>query len=357
MAVMNDAPRLAEFEFAAVADLPAGWSQAAAEDLHTLLDGPTLFHLPGRQERPLFVSILLHGNEATGLHAVQMLLRKYADRPLPRSLSILIGNVEAARAGVRRLDGQPDYNRVWPGTPHPACAETLLMAQVVETMARREVFASVDVHNNTGINPHYACVNRLENRFLQLAAMFGRLVIHFVHPRGTQTAALAAWCPAVTLECGKPGQPYGAEHAFEYLDACLHLTGLPDHPPASHDVDLYHTAVQVLLRDEVSFGFAGEGVDLCLRENLDHWNFTDLPAGAVMGIAAEGLAHLPLRAMDEVGRNVAEEYFAIEDGLLIFRKSVMPSMLTLNEQIIRQDCLCYLMERIAVAADRVVFAI
>ena len=95
--------------------LPAGFLDIEAHRLHTLFDGPTLVHLPGRLPEPLFVSILLHGNEITGLLAVQQLLKYYGDRQLPRSLSLLIGNIDAARARVRRLDTQPDYNRIWRG--------------------------------------------------------------------------------------------------------------------------------------------------------------------------------------------------------------------------------------------------
>lgn len=65
-----------------------------------------------RLPEPLFVSMLLHGNETTGLLAVQRLLDKYRDQPLPRALSVFVGNVEAARLGLRRLEGQPDYNRI-----------------------------------------------------------------------------------------------------------------------------------------------------------------------------------------------------------------------------------------------------
>ena len=62
------------------------------------------------------MSVLLHGNEDTGLQAIQQVLRKHAGRPLPRALSIFVGNVAAARHNLRRLDHEPDYNRVWPGT-------------------------------------------------------------------------------------------------------------------------------------------------------------------------------------------------------------------------------------------------
>ncbi|MGZ8243887.1 M14 family metallopeptidase [Methylomagnum sp.] len=347
MAPVTPAPQLVELDA-----IPEGLLEIPADRLHTLLPGPALLHLAGGREPPLFVSVLLHGNESAGLSAVQRLLKKYRNRPLPRALSIFFGNIEAAKHGVRRLDGQPDFNRVWPGTPHEPCAETALMAGVVEAMARRKVFASIDVHNNTGLNPHYACVNRLDHRFFHLATMFNRLVTYFTHPKGTQTAAFAALCPAVTLECGKSEHAHGAEHAFEYLDACLHLAEVPDHPVAAHDIDLYHTLAQVTVREDCAFGFQGENLDLLLNDDLDHLNFTDLAAGTDLGEVADHLDRLPVQAMDETGRDVAGDYFEIQEGRLALKKSLMPSMFTLDEKIIRQDCLGYLMERITTSLGR-----
>ena len=46
--------------------LPLGLLELEATQVHTLLGGPTLIHLPGEREAPLFVSVLLHGNETTG---------------------------------------------------------------------------------------------------------------------------------------------------------------------------------------------------------------------------------------------------------------------------------------------------
>ena len=141
--------------------IPAGLLDARPEQLEDLLGKPTLIHLPGRREEPLFLSTLLHGNEPTGFLAIQQLLKQYQNKTLPRSLSIFLGNLPAAKQNLRRLDNQPDYNRIWPGTEEPESAETRLMQQVVDEMIQRRVFASVDVHNNTGLNPHYACVNVL----------------------------------------------------------------------------------------------------------------------------------------------------------------------------------------------------
>lgn len=325
--------------------LPEGLLDIPPERLHTLIPEPTLFHLSGKKKEALFVSVMLHGNEPTGFLAVQRLLQKYQQQELPRSLSLFFGNTLAARTNVRRLDDQPDFNRIWPGTQLPDSPETRWAEEIVAIMRRREVFASIDVHNNTGMNPHYACVNKLDNDFLQLGALFGRLLVHFTHPKGVQSAAFAAFCPAVTLECGRPDQQYGTEHALEFIDSCLHLTEIPAHPVAKHDLDIYHTVAQVTVADDVAFSFSDASADLCLDQDLERMNFTPIPTGTVLG-KVNGDGKIPLIAKDEQGNSVTAQFFAVDDQQLIINRSIMPSMLTLNEKVIRQDCLCYLMERI-----------
>ena len=322
--------------------LPAGLLDAEARDLHTLLAGPTLIHLPGKRPEPLFASVLLHGNEDTGLKAVQAVLKKHAGRELPRALSLLIGNVDAARVGVRRLDDQVDYNRVWPGAEDASTQEAAIMQQVVDAMKARGVFASIDIHNNTGLNPHYACVNRLDHRFFHLATLFSRIVVYFTRPRGVQSGAFAEICPAVTVECGKPGVGASEEHAATFIEACLNLSQFPEHPVARHDIDLFHTVATVKLPVTLRFGFSGDDLTLRLREDLDHLNFQEIPVHTPFG-KAEGSA-LP-EAWNEDGVDVGSRYFEVSDGALRTRRAVMPAMLTKDLNIIRQDCLCYLMER------------
>ncbi|MDN5872570.1 MAG: M14 family metallopeptidase [Nitrococcus sp.] len=322
--------------------IPAGLLEAPASDLHRILPGPSLVHLPGRREQPLFASIMLHGNEDTGLRAVQAVLRRY--RQLPRALSIFIGNVSAARYGVRYLPGQPDYNRIWPGTNTPDSAEAAMVREVVENMAARGVFASVDIHNNTGVNPLYGCVNRLDHRFLHLASLFSRTVVYFVRPLGVQSMAFAELCPATTLECGKVGQARGVQRAIDYLDACLNLSEIPTHPVPEHDIDVFQTVAVVKVPTGVSFSFSNPVADILLNADLDYLNFRELPAGTSLGSIPP---HEPVRllATSEQGDDVTDVYFENMAGRLALKKPIMPSMLTLDEQIIRQDCLCYLMER------------
>jgi len=328
-----------------IENLPRGLLDVRAEGLQDLLGGPTLLHLPGRQPEPLFVSVLAHGNETTGFYAVQSLLQKHGDGELPRALSVFIANVSAAGRGLRRLDGQPDYNRVWPGTLTPELPEAAMMTQVVERMRARKAFASIDIHNNTGINPHYACINRVDNRFLQLASLFSRTVVYFIRPLGVQSMAMSAVCPAVTIECGKSSHEYGMEHARDYLDACLHMSGIPEHSVASHDVDLFHTVAVVKVPDDISFGFGDDAVDLRLVNDIDHLNFRELPSGTQLGWIREGM-ELSLEVRDDNDQPVFERYFTASDGVLRTVCPFMPSMFTLDKRVIRQDCLGYLMERL-----------
>ncbi len=330
-------------------EIPQGLLAQRAGKLHEFLGGPSLIHLEGRREAPLFVSVLMHGNEDVGWEAVRHLLRKYrpggGDQELPRALSLFIGNTAAAAVNVRRLAGQPDYNRVWPGSELPPTAEHAMMERVVERMAQRGVFASVDVHNNTGLNPHYACVNAVRTESLHMAAMFSRILVYFTRPKGVQSMAMTELCPALTLECGKVGQAHGVQHASEFLDACLHLARHPEHPVAPQDLDLFHTVAIVKIPPQVSFSFGcKQHYDLCLLDDLEQLNFREIPAGTCFGHIKEGLA-IPLDVRNELDHDTAERYFSIENGELRTRSPLMPSMLTKDETVIRQDCLCYLMER------------
>src|SRR6056297_1778848 len=186
--------------------VPDGLLDVSARDLHTVLSGPTLIELEAgegrRQSRPLFVSGLMHGNEDSGLVAIQMVLRKLLKGGLPRPIMILIGNVAAARQGMRRLEGQPDFNRVWPGTvDNQGSDEARIMASVHQRVIEREAFAAIDIHNNTGRNPHYGVVCVEDAKVMKLASIFAPRTVIFRGLPGTQTASFSGLVPALAVEC------------------------------------------------------------------------------------------------------------------------------------------------------------
>lgn len=341
---MTDAP------CAVMEGLPDGFLDCPPERLVDILPGPTLIHIPGRDPQPLFVSTLLHGNEYSGLEAMQCVLRRHAGRDLHRSLLLFIGNIRAAAVNVRTLTGERDYNRVWPGTLYPDDPLAAMAGWVYDCAARRNPFASIDIHNNTGFNPHYACVRKLDPKFIALAQLFSRIVVHFQRPVGTQAAAFADLCPAITVECGKAGAGSATEHAVELVEAGLSISHLPDHPPAPQDVDLLRTYAIVRPPAGASFSFDGAPADFMFRPDIDRLNFSELEPGVSFGAARTGmrLEILPGDSDD----HKPEEYFSYEGGEIRLTRSALPAMLTLDPRAVKEDCLCYLMHRIGMDGAR-----
>jgi hypothetical protein len=333
-------PRLSQFDH-----FPNALLDVDASDLWRHLPGPSLFQLPGRHEQPLFVSVLLHGNEDTGWRAMQTVLRNHRATMLPRGLVLFVGNVDAAKARVRTLKTQTDYNRSWPGTQNPATPEAHLMREVIDIVRSHGPFASIDIHNNTGNNPHYACLNSLDDRFLHLARLFGRTVVYFNKPLGVQSAALATICPAVTVECGRVGGMAGIEHAAEFIWSALAMSHFPDHPLPETDIDLLRTFAIVNIPPDASFSCDGSDADFRLRSDLDHLNFSELDPGTSFGCLGGGKAR-QFEVLPGDNFTAADRYFDYSDGEIRLARQAVPAMLSLDPDAVRLDCLGYLMHRI-----------
>lgn len=322
--------------------VPDGFLECGARDLHRLLDGPTLIELPGKRGPPLFVSVLQHGNEDTGLVTVQRVIISYQQGLLPRPLMLLVGNVRAARHGLRRLDDQPDYNRIWPGAHDLGdVPEARIMAEVHARVLDRGAVAAIDLHNNSGQNPQYAVVCNLKPRTLGLAALFSRRLVYFRGIPGAQTASFSDAIPAITAECGSPGEPANADAASRLIESVLTLDDLPRSDGAR--LDLFHTLGVVRVQQDVSFSFGGDQAELQLDPSIDKHNFRDLHPGTVLGKTSHAM---PLQMIDEAGIDVAQQYFKPVGGELALCRPGVPAMLTRDPRIVRQDCLCYLMERL-----------
>jgi succinylglutamate desuccinylase len=326
--------------------VPEGLLERPASALHQHLEGPTLIRLPGIRKRPLVVSVLQHGNEITGWEAIRRLLKShYQHDLLPRSLVIFIGNPRAARHRLRHLDDQPDFNRCWPGGNEVDTAHTNLFRRIHDRLLELNPLACIDIHNNTGLNPHYAAVNRIRSDYLRLASLFSSKVVYFTMPTGTLSHSMSEFCPSVTLECGQAGEIHGTDHTLAYLETCLHLEEISLQPVDADAVHLFHMVATVNVGRDVLFGFGRVPADLAFREDLDRFNFCELPAGTSFGDINK-INGQPLVAMDTEGVEVTSDYFFFGRGEVETVREIMPSMLTQDRRVIQQDCLCYLMERI-----------
>ncbi|NIQ01049.1 MAG: peptidase M14, partial [Nitrospinaceae bacterium] len=173
------------------------------------------------------------------------------------------------------------YNRIWNGGETP---EHALADQVVDTVTRDGIFATVDVHNSSGKNPHYACINRLENPYVNLGRRFSRTLVYFTRPAEVLSCRFAPYGPSISIESGLPGEPQGVQHVAQFLEECLRGESIPGEAIENPDCDLYHSTVciRVPRRSTVGFENNGSNLDFCFIENLDLINFSELPENALL---------------------------------------------------------------------------
>jgi len=326
-------------------ELPDGFLDCAPDQLVNLLPHPTLIDLRGEDPRALFLSTLLHGNEESGLKAVQLFLRRHLSQGLKRSLLLFIGNPRAASQGRRTLPGDLDHNRIWPGGVVDDDPLVLMARFVYEYAQKRRLFASIDIHNNTGFNPHYSCTAKLDARSIALAKLFSNIIVHFERPLGTHAAAFANLCPAMTVECGKAGESSAVLHALSLIESCMSLTDLSPSLNESDELFLLRTCAIVRLPHDASLSFDGRLADFMFRKDLDSLNFKELAAGAHFGSINNQSMRLEILPGDGFDSTPAQ-YFDYAECQIRMIRSAIPAMLTLDPLAVKQDCLCYFMHRI-----------
>jgi hypothetical protein len=330
--------------------LPDGLLNLSADQLHTKLKNHTLIHLKGKIERPVFISILQHGDEYTGWDALKDYLNNH-QHVLPRSLSILFGNIEAAKLNIRQLDGQADFNRRWPSHLNLDGPVASIMREITEIMKERHPFASVDIHNNSGRNPHYSGINSLEPEFINLASLFSDTMIYFTSPVGIQSGAFAKFCPSVTVECGLSGTSDGTEQTHTFLELLLSQSNLMHVPGILEHQRVYKIYATVKIKAGIDFSFEKSGHDFMLVRDLDVLNFHQIEAKELFGTLSDALTQnktMPLEIIDADNNIITDEYFEIDNNKVQCKKSFVPAMITQNIKAIQQDCLCYIMQALPI---------
>jgi succinylglutamate desuccinylase len=326
--------------------LPPELLNMGPEELHTLLPGPTLLRLAGEKKPPLFLSTLLHGDEPTGFFAIQKFLKKNLNSTslLPRERLLFIGNPSAAARNRRSLPGQPDFNRIWNGGNLP---EHSLARELVAAIQKENVFAAVDIHNSSGKNPYYACLNKLDGSIINLARTFSQNLVYFTRPKEVLSNTFSDFCPAVTLECGQPGDLYGQEQVLDFLEELFSLETLPDDPYHMDTPTIYHSIARIEVPKDCRIAFDREvaDIDLCFIQNLDTMNFAELPENTLLGWQLND--QFKLSVIDEKGEDVEDQFFCYDNGEIRLQRAVVPSLLTTNPQSVYQDCLGYLMQKYA----------
>jgi hypothetical protein len=320
--------------------LPFDFSTTDVTDLHEILGGPTLIHLKGSDSNrpPLFLSTLLHGNETSSYSVLQRFFNKY--KKFPRDLIIFIGNTLAAREGLRHLPGQVDYNRIWNGGKE---AEHILAEEVCAYAREFKPLASIDIHNNTGKNPHYACINSLSHEFKNLASHFGEYTVYFTEPHNVQSMAFSKLCPSVTIEAGLPGEEAGIVEALAFVEK-IYFGGEIEASSKRKTKEIYHTIARFMVSKDAKINFEdkpGTGADLSLVSNIDSRNFEIIKKDTRIGYA-ESLEHILVE--DNRGQIITEQFLRLEEKQILLNRTFIPSMFTKDIYVMKEDCLGYLME-------------
>ena len=319
--------------------LPPEICRTPLSDIMRVFPNPTLISVSGEREDPLFVSTLLHGNETTSYFVLQEIARRYAHTPPPRSLLIFVGNVRAAAAGKRFLPGQPDFNRFWSRSSEPGYE---LAEHIMDIAQNRYVFASIDIHNNTGANPLYGCVSTYRSADLYLAARFAPVGVFYLNPPTTQSIAFSRMCPSITIECGQNETKEGIERAIDLVEHTMSLDTFPRHAPAPDTLNLFETIGRVVINPEAQFSFGDDGADLVLRRDLEEFNFKTMQHGTHWATCTQ--RDHPFRVVDEHGTDLTDQFFHFDGAQVSLAQDITPSMVTHDVDVIRQDCLCYLMK-------------
>ena len=319
--------------------IPEGFLEIKPREITKLIDSPTLIHLRGEKDPPFFISILLHGNEFSGLIVLQKILKKYDHQILPRSLIIFVANPKACEQGLRHLDSQPDFNRIWKG------GKESLTKPVLQYAREQNIHGAVDIHNNTGRNPIYACINRKKEEFVKLAQSFSENIVYFTKPDSVLSIALSRICPAIVMECGLPGDVQGILSGVKCIESILDKKETWKKNKIEKSL-IYRTCATLYISKDTSVSFHSQPFikdrHLCFFDKLDEFNFKQLKAGTVLGKIGDSKQ---MKLIDENGVNVFNDFFSIVGNNLIVKSSFIPCMLTKDARIAKSDCLGYIMEK------------
>ena len=324
-----------------LSEVPAGLNQANTSELINFLKGATVINVPSDNIHlpPVFISILLHGNEETGWLVIRELLQKY-DNKFPRPTSILFGDLVAANASLRRFEDRADMNRIW----HDGSTGTLSASlwELRQQLKQQKVAYAIDIHNTNGDNPPHAICVKKENNLdaIDFATGFSGIVLTYSLKLLTCMEAFAPICPTVTLECGKSGTTEGLTLAIEFVDAVLN--DKPLSPKANPQFYKVSARLQKKADQRVDFG---EGIgEIIFPKDADKLNFTTIPAGSEIA-KLKNACNKPFIALDYNGNDVADKYLNQTQTKIVAKTDLMPAMIVPDRQIVNLDCLFYLLEQ------------
>lgn len=309
------------------------------------LEGPTWIYIPGKDHsRCRAITTLLHGNEPSGLHAVHAWLRS-GDTP-ETDLYFFIASVHAAQHSpgfhYRMLPGRRDLNRCF--RPPYKDAEGRIAADLLHRLCAVQPEAVLDIHNTSAAGPSFAVVASSDPRHIALTALFTRHLIITDLRLGSIMEFNEGGFPVTTIECGGSHDPHAHQLAIEGVRRFALKKDLFDNHSMVSALTLYKHPLRVELIEGAEITYADhaiEGADLTLLNDVEHFNFGEVPSQSALGwLGPAGMSCLTAR--DSKGCEHIAHYFEVRDNQLLTRQPLKLFMITKNPDIAMSDCLFYL---------------
>ena len=301
-----------------------------ARELHHVLTRATVFDLRRDAVRPIFVSTLLHGNETSGWDAVRRFIADFPDA----SIALFIGNVDAAAEQMRHLSSEPDFNRIWRQQPWHS--------EINQILERFKPWCGIDIHNNSGPNPHYSVVTDVSASTLALAALFSNKVIFTDHTLDILAHAVSSYCPSLTIETGTVDDPSSERRAYDFLKRLNELGRVPNE--RKHELETYETIGIVKVEHENG---SLENFPR-FHTSLKQKSFSTLAVGSPF------IECLPpgwrVNVSDPAhARDLTHDYLEFRDRSAFLKRDVVMSMFTNTPLLAIQDCVCYFLKSTSLA--------
>ncbi|MEM0910891.1 MAG: succinylglutamate desuccinylase/aspartoacylase family protein [Pseudomonadota bacterium] len=315
------------------------------------LGNPCFIETPTTEKHnPIVIVTLLHGNEVSGLKAIHTLLRD--DFVFHCPVVFIIGSVSAAVTEPvfthRMLPGQKDLNRCFLPDAEPSVGvnpQSILanaITHLIRSYAPRYV---VDIHNTSGSGPAFAVIappngdidSSNTDDYLALASYFSERVII----TDIRLGALMEWdfsCPIITFEAGGTHDSQSDHHAKQGI---TNLLNADKQDNRFSNIEVLTCPRRVMLRENCTLIYTQseiDDVDLCLRTDIEHLNFTRTPAHTHIGWVNNDIDTLLMT--DKVSVRVSEVFY-VKDNRLYTKTQLIMFMITTRADIASTDCLFY----------------
>ena len=307
--------------------------ECEAKNLHALLENPTIFDLSNGYPAS-FISVLLHGNEVTGWDAIRRYISTQDMSKPCNSMVLYVGNVEAAATNQRLLAQQMDFNRIWCGGNRP---EHEHAEKVVGYLREIKPRFALDIHNNSGLNPHYSVITHATIDCLFHARKFSDIALLAPKPHSVITRRLNELCPSITIEVGLSGEQDSLDRTLEYLDYVANNDASTIERP--NDLSVFRTIASMQIESSGSANFC---TFPDLNADLQRLNFSLVPAGTYLTKTLND--DWTIKVYDNDDNDETQRYLDVNHSQVRFQQSVFMAMFTLNKQNAYQDCVCYFLE-------------